>query len=60
MTTVSPLEVRKMEVVWVRGKGFNVSIAPRFALWMFGLLIAVKAPDYIPGILSIFSAVQGH
>lgn len=49
-----------MEVVWVRGKGFNVSIAPRFALWMFGLLIAVKAPDYIPGILSIFSAVQGH
>lgn len=45
-----------MEFIWKRGVGFKVAIAPRFALILSSLILALQAPDYLPNWFSILRA----
>jgi hypothetical protein len=45
-----------MEFIWKKGLGFKVTVAPRFALAMCSLILALQAPDYLPRWFSILRA----
>lgn len=45
-----------MEFIWKKGVGFKVTVAPRFALVLSTVILALQAPDYLPRWFSILRA----
>lgn len=46
-----------MEFIWKKGVGFKVTVAPRFALVLSTVILALQAPDYLPRWFSILRAI---
>jgi hypothetical protein len=42
-----------MKFSFYYGKGFQVAVSARFVTGLICLILAIRSPDYVPGLLSL-------